>query len=487
MADRSVVRELITLIGFDVDEKTLKDVDRQVDLFKKNLRRMSIAAGIAAGAIAGVVVKTVQLGNNIAKNSRRLTIAASTLQELRFAFAQANIEQTAFDIGFQKFVKNVGQFVTTGKGPAEKAFRLIRLQVRDLNGEVRPLNELFIETLKLLNSQETQAKRNALAAQIFEDVGARLFQVFEDGESTIEGSIKRFRELGGVIDDETIKAAEELSNKWGELKVAMQSVLIEMGKFFLPATDKAIGATTNWVARNRELLSTIGLVAIGLAATTALIFGFAAAQIGAAASTKLLGASLGSFFKLATIGVLKLLGIFALLFLIIEDLYFAFTGGRSLFAEAFNLENLKLVFARVQEAITVFLDGLRTSIRTWWQDVIADLMQALPPSLQNILHNIFFRRGSPAVSTGAPRLFGPRGSLAPRLFGERGAFSNFNRPANLFGAGGALAGSAAGIRDVSVTINQAPGETGTQVADNVLGALRVEGIDLDAATTSLGQ
>ena len=55
-----VVRELINLIGFKVDEGQLKKADKKFQGLKKSAKRIGVAVGVAVLGIGAAAIKTAE-------------------------------------------------------------------------------------------------------------------------------------------------------------------------------------------------------------------------------------------------------------------------------------------------------------------------------------------------------------------------------------------------------------------------------------------
>jgi hypothetical protein len=174
------VRELITKLGFVVDDKKIEAFDKRVAALKTNLFRLVKVAAVVGGAITAVAFRTAKAGDELAKTSRRLGLGVKALQEWRFAAQRAGIESRTFDMAVQRFGRRVAE-ASRGQGEARDALAEMGIQLTDVNGQLRDSDVLLTESLIALSKQENEFRRNALAMKLFDSEGVRMVQLASAG------------------------------------------------------------------------------------------------------------------------------------------------------------------------------------------------------------------------------------------------------------------------------------------------------------------
>jgi hypothetical protein len=371
VAERTVIRELVTIFGFDIDEKELEDFDKRVESTKKNLRRMAIAAGIALGAITAIIVKTVQAGDSIAKMARRLNINTESLQEWREVFDRAGVSQQTFDTGIQRLIKNAG-LAASGSKEQAAAFAVLGVEVTDATGKLKSLDVLLPELLESLRTIEDENLRVARAAKILDSEGVGLLQVFDDTNKSLEEQRARIRALGGVMSSELIKKSEETKDSWTDLGSALNGVIFAIGEQLLPIIQPLLQDLAEWISRNRELIILLTKIGFALLFVTSAIFGAIAATALWNLKLLVLNATVGALLVKVLLIPAALIAIAAAISLIVEDinLFFSGAGVRTVTGDFINSlggfwDILKQGFVGLMQAIW---DRLKV-IREWILDL----------------------------------------------------------------------------------------------------------------------
>lgn len=477
MAESTVVRELVTLLGFEVDEAKMKRYDALVKDVKKNLRRMAIAGGLAAGAITAIARSVARAGDDIAKTSERIGLSTTALQEWRFAAERAGINATAFDTAVQRTGRRIAE-AAMGTGVARDEFARLGIAARDTNGNLRDMDDLFKDVLDGLAAIESPIERNRRAFKFFDTEGVKLVQLLSAGSEGMREMRERAHELGAVMDEETIQRSVETVDAWVDFKTAISGVVLAMGKELIPLVRDFLKLMTEWVAKYRTLLAIIGSVAIGLTALTAVIYGVIAVKKAWLAVTVLLSKA-----TLLLLGkLLLILGVLAAIFLIGEDIAMFISGEGDTLTGRF-LESVKLLMELIWERVVALFARARDwLVKTFGEDTIAALEDAylalidtiktaimamidavLPEDVKALLKQVF---GGPTGPTAEQQLLASRALLIGRT----------QLPTR--------EEAARGLTNVNITINAAPGQTPGTIAAAVASEIADDPV-LDSALAGL--
>jgi hypothetical protein len=413
------VRELVTKLGFVVDDKKIEAFDKRVAALKTNLFRLVKVAAVVGGAIAAITFKTAAAGDEIAKTSRRLGLGVESLQEWRFAAKRAGIEAATFDMAFQRFGRRAAE-AARGQGEARDALAEMGIQLTDVNGKLREADTLFEESLIALSKQRTAFDRNRLAMKLFDSEGVRLVQLAEEGAEGIRALLNRARELGVVISEDAVKAAEEFTDKWTDVKAVLVGVAFALGEELLPIFSELLKDITQWIAENRKLVILLGKVALAigiatLVVTAAIVPVSALAVAWAALNSQIFAVPIA--IGLAIAAVIAFIAIMALL---IEDIV-AFTKGKdSVFGRfiqglqtlaAILKENLVNAFTSaweiIRERALVIWSSIMDRIAQMWESFVGTRLDPILDAFERIQKIIGFTSPTAVLTRGAAGLAGP--------------------------------------------------------------------------------
>jgi transposase-like protein len=472
MAERTVIRELVTLLGFEIDEKDLDAFDKRIDTIRKNLRRMAIAVGIVAGALTAMIVKTVRAGDNIAKTSRRLGLGVEALQEWRFAADRAGVSAQTFDMAVQRFGRRAAE-AAQGTGEAVKALAEMGIQLRDQNGNLRSLDTLLEAALIGLAGQRNELDRNRLAMKLFDSEGVRMVQMLEGGAEQTLRLKRRAQDLGGVMSAELIANAEKTQDAWTDLGAALNGVIFTIGEELLPILEPLLKDLAEWIADNRELISIVVKLGLALIAVTGVMFGAIAATALWNLKLLILNTTVGALLTKILLIPAAILAIAAAIALIVEDLnlFFAGAGVRTVTGDFVN--SLGGFWEIIKEQFGGLIDWIWGKIK----DLVAYLL-TIPGKVFDAAKSALQRyvEAFTQIIEGVVKQIEDAVSRLPFIDYAAGfaggVFGGGPSAASGLAAGGAASG---GIGSLSVTINAAPGQTPEAIAGETLRVLGAGG------------
>lgn len=349
-----VIRRLVTVLGFDVDQKGFDQAEAGIGQLKSALG--TITKLFAGGAVAVGMTKLVE--------------AASDVDET----------MNVLSASFGENTDSVVQWAKDLAGPIGRSQYMLREFAGATGAILAPM----------LGSREAAAEMSTTVSQLAVDLGSFFNSTDEEAlkalQSGLMGSSEPLRRYGVVLLDATLKefarargiaksveqmteaekvqlrfqyimektrdaqgdatnTADGYANATKALRGGLRDLAVQAGQQLLPIFEKSVAAMSRVVKRVGEVLGKsaaleMGFKALAAAATiAAVVLGFKlAAGIGAATVAAVKAAvafkSAGTAamlmqIKAALIGV-AVVALIALLALLAEDLYQFFTGGDSM-------------------------------------------------------------------------------------------------------------------------------------------------------------
>lgn len=186
----------------------------------------SAAAGGFIGAVLGglasdQIVRSVRariadVSETIGKAADRASIATEALQGLQHGFELSGVSAQDLNGSLERFAQRVGE-AANGAGPLTKVMERYRLSVRTANGEMKDQMTILREVSDLIRRAGSDQERTAIAQAAFGNAGRAMVLALKNGSDGLDEMIARAREGGFVIEDELVRKAEELDDKFAEL------------------------------------------------------------------------------------------------------------------------------------------------------------------------------------------------------------------------------------------------------------------------------
>jgi len=434
-----LIRDLLVGLGVAVKpgtKSTLKDFDHQIDRIKRGMEDASsfalrlgasLAAGITASiaAVGGLAVSTGQHALAIERAARGVNLTREEYQKTLYLFEAlgANHSDLA-DTLLQ--INGASQRAIQGSGDMVKVFASLGVQVDELKGK-NPSELMDLLAERISNTTDKAAALAAMSQVLGEEASRKLGPALLGGANAFRELKDEAVELGIVMSDQQISVATAAGVQWRRFTTTLRSLRNEIGAALAPVVTKYLKLMVEWVKVNREWLSqkmekgvkilgesikgvlavinTVGgldNVLMGLATGAGLLtlianisrileilggIRVAFSLISAAAATA--GITSAAAFWPVTIAVAAAALALAQLYLVLEDIYVHFQGGKSVVGTLMNsLEEILPVYGDLRDllwAVAQYFLTAATMGRLFMNAVVDGMIPGLTELLDRVL------------------------------------------------------------------------------------------------------
>jgi len=230
--------ELTATLGLDKSnyDKGLNDASGMASSFASGV---GTVAKIATAAIATTTAATIagtaafingvssvaEYGNEIDKMSQKMNMSAEAYQEWDFVMEHAGISMDSLKMG----IKTLSSAAETGSEAFEQ-LGISQEQISSMSSE-----ELFSATITALQDVESETERTYLAGQLLGRGATELGPLLNMTAEETDALKQQVHDLGGVLSDETVKAAAQFEDSLQNMKVAFSGVKNSLLSEFLPS------------------------------------------------------------------------------------------------------------------------------------------------------------------------------------------------------------------------------------------------------------
>jgi|GEM_PF-6728053 len=218
------------------------------------LARLAVQALQTAAAFAvDLVTGFARAGDEIAKTSRQIGVGAEDLQRLRFAAERSGVEVGQLQAGLKRLQVGLVEAREKGTGPTSEGLDLLGVSLQDLpTDDTEAALGILADAFSTL---ENETERTAIASRIFgEEAGPALKTLLDEGSEGIEDLGDRAEELGGVLGEDALGAAESLTDSFTDLQTLFDGVKNQIGAELAPVVTDLVGRITDFVAENDDLI-----------------------------------------------------------------------------------------------------------------------------------------------------------------------------------------------------------------------------------------
>jgi ribosomal protein L12E/L44/L45/RPP1/RPP2 len=165
--------------------------------------------------------------------SARLGISTEQLSEWAYAAKLSGTDLESLTGSIQKFSKTVAAAADANSKQAE-LFQALGISVKDAAGNLRDVEDLIPEVADRFKALDNETAETALSMELFGRSGAELLEFLNKGSDGLNKLGEEARDLGGIIDGETAKAAAEFKDELDKLRVVTNALFTQIARELLP-------------------------------------------------------------------------------------------------------------------------------------------------------------------------------------------------------------------------------------------------------------
>lgn len=233
-------------IGISAVNKTdraFNSVQTSIGKLKGSFSDLQLKIGALVGA-AGMGLLTQNLLNvadKLGKTSSKLGISTKELQEFRFAAEKSGVNAMAFDVSLQRLTRRLAE-AREGTGLAKKTLDEMGIALFKADGTAKSAAEILLNVADSMAVTEEQSTRVRHAFSLFDTEGVALVTMLQQGSQAILQYGADLRQMGGVINDHTIKAVEELNDRVSELSTVFTAQFSILAMSVIPQLEAFLGS-----------------------------------------------------------------------------------------------------------------------------------------------------------------------------------------------------------------------------------------------------
>lgn len=195
-------------------------------------------AGAAGAAIFGLIKRTANLGDSLAKTADRLGVGIVALQRLRHAAELGGMANGQFDESL-RFMLNTVAEAAQGLGEAKDTIGKLGVSLTDSNGRLKDGETLMLEFADAIAKIEDPTLKVSVAQDIFGRSGARMLNLLNQGSSAMRAAGDEAERLG-VITEEEARQAERFNDNMTRLTRVISHMGHKLANELMPFMDGLI-------------------------------------------------------------------------------------------------------------------------------------------------------------------------------------------------------------------------------------------------------
>ena len=199
-----------------------------------------LLGGLGVGLSLGkMITDTVKYADEVGLMSEKTSMSVKSIQELRYVTNQ-------LDMDFGVVQNSITQFTNRLRG-ADKdssavavALQKLGISTKDLEGNTRPIPEMYEEVISKLSGVANESDRNILASTLFGKSFSEMVPLLKAGSRELSRLRKEANDLGVVMSNEDVAAARKFGDVIDSLKLQFQAMGYQIGKVFMPIIQNGL-------------------------------------------------------------------------------------------------------------------------------------------------------------------------------------------------------------------------------------------------------
>ncbi|MGR3823861.1 MAG: hypothetical protein ACU0A5_14935 [Salipiger marinus] len=215
--------------------QALAATSSRIGTFGKAFAAGAVASGMAAfTAGAGTAVRAMA---DIDREARRAGVSVTAFQELKFIADQNRIDVDAMIDGLKELSLRADEFIETGAGPAEEAFRRLGYGASDLKKRLEEPDELMLDIIGRMEQLDSAAQIRISDELFGGSAGERFVELITHGEGGLRRMRDQAHEFGAVMDEQAIAKAAQLDAEFARVTATLGAA-VRQG--MLPLAQEAL-------------------------------------------------------------------------------------------------------------------------------------------------------------------------------------------------------------------------------------------------------
>lgn len=256
--------------------QALKELDEAGVKTKKELDALTASQekqGNSAGAVAGKLAKGLGIGmaavgtaavaagkkmwdfandvsasgDEIDKESQKLSISAESYQKLSYAMERSGADINDVSKGIKTITKEMAD-VENGVDGAGASFEKLGVSMKNADGSMKSTEQVLMDSIDALANMENETQRNALAQEIFGRSASELNPLLNSGGEAIKQLMQECEDYGMVMSDDAVLASASFQDALTKLNGTMSGVKNNLVGAMLPSLTLITDGFTDMMA-----------------------------------------------------------------------------------------------------------------------------------------------------------------------------------------------------------------------------------------------
>ena len=246
-----VLQELVEIIKFEVDDKSLKKFDAGLKSATKALAGIAVVVAAAGAAVYAFVSDVAGSTDEMGKQAEQLGISVEAYQELTHAAELNGASQqslTSSLVGVSKAASEAAR----GAGGGVEAFGMLGVSVTDANGNIKDSDALLLDVADSLENVGSQAQKMELLSKL--GISEDMLLTLDQGSDAMRRQMQEAKDLGFVLSKNATKDAAKFADEQLRVTKVIKGVSNQIAIGLMPGITKLMTVFKKWFIANKALI-----------------------------------------------------------------------------------------------------------------------------------------------------------------------------------------------------------------------------------------
>lgn len=253
-------------LGIKIPDGAKKALNGMESLSAGTVAKMTAAAAAIAATVK--VIKelhdtTVQVAadvDTLLTESMTTGLSTQTLQELEYAENLIDVSVNTITGSLTKLTRNMAS-ANEGNAAMAQSFANLGVSItNEVDGSLRPAEDVFYDIIDVLGQYENETERNAVAMELFGKSAQELNPLIIQGGDALREYAAEAQNLGYILNDEELAALGAVDDAYQRMQLTIEAAKKQIAADFAPASQAAMKLFSDAVTKAVDVLERSGMI-----------------------------------------------------------------------------------------------------------------------------------------------------------------------------------------------------------------------------------
>jgi len=233
---------------------TLSNISKESAGAEKGFSILKTGIMGAIGAFSGFVYgmkNTIDNFRELKADAQKASMSIENFQVFSKLFKKAGVDTDVLKTSMAKLTGQIRKVDEDGDN-ASATLATMGISVRNMNGDMRSSDNIYIETIRHLAEMKNETERNMVAQQLFGRSYAELSPILNQGAEGIKKNIEAIQGSGNILTQEQIDEMEKASIMMDKLQGVTGNMANKLTALIVPALLPYLNNLSTFLQNNKD-------------------------------------------------------------------------------------------------------------------------------------------------------------------------------------------------------------------------------------------